>query len=410
MGPHGVVHVVRHGARQGHQGGLQLRLDRLPLQRHVQPRVADRHRRCRQEALHHGHVPRIERLPLPGRDLQQAEELAAEEERRAQQAGGGRQAPAPVIGEQLPERIAAAVPGQPADARLQFQLRHQLGRYRQLAPHPGALGLRPDDLLRLDAECPRGGIPHEEGRRMVVVHELVQPVQDLVGEVPGPQLRDDLPPDAVQHPRQPHLLPALQLLGQHAAQPVERAPGALAEIPRPPRRAHHRHQPPVDLDAGDHHRPAGGRPLAEQKRRRPVQIVEPGAPAQHLQVALLADHPGALRAEPHHDRIGEMAEELARRPDALEIALHHLREQLRRGLPQVDHGIMGGSYSRRFKAEGRRIPWLGESLDAQGRPGRGRGQAPPLRFSSSWEPQSGMRNSPGLFPPIPRRLPHNLKR
>ena len=85
--PHGVVDVVRHGAREGDQRRLELRLDRLLLERHVEPRVADRHRRRRQEALDDRRVPGVERPALPGGDLEQPEELAAARRTAARRSG-----------------------------------------------------------------------------------------------------------------------------------------------------------------------------------------------------------------------------------------------------------------------------------------------------------------------------------
>ena len=150
--PHGVVDVVGHGAGEGDQRRLELGLDRLPLERHVEPRVADRHRRRGQEALDDRHVPAVERPPLPAGDLEQAQELAAEIERRAEQARRRRDAASAVIGQHLPERIAAAVAGQPPDARAVAELARPVASARDLVPHEGALPLRPDDLLGLDAE------------------------------------------------------------------------------------------------------------------------------------------------------------------------------------------------------------------------------------------------------------------
>src|SRR6185295_19114137 len=104
-----------------------------------------------------------------------AQELAAEEQRRAEQARRRRNALLAMVGEHIPERIAAGVAGQLTDAGLLVDGLHQRRRGRDLAPDEGALALHPEDLLGLDAEDAAGRVVHQEGRRVVIVTSWCRP-------------------------------------------------------------------------------------------------------------------------------------------------------------------------------------------------------------------------------------------
>src|SRR5262249_50261694 len=160
----------------------------------------DRHRRGGEEALDDRLVPAVEGPPRAGGDLQEPEELAAVEERRAEQArrrpgalpaGGVEQPPeggaragarggSRLVARFISRFVSRFVSNHAPDAGRPLDLLDHLARHGDLVADEGALALRPDDLLRLDAEGPGGGLPGEEGRGVVVVDELVEAVEDLI--------------------------------------------------------------------------------------------------------------------------------------------------------------------------------------------------------------------------------------
>ncbi len=182
---------------------------------------------------------------------------------------------------------------------------------------------------------------------MVVVHELVQPVEDLVGEVAGPQLRDDLLPDAVEDPRQALLFAARQLDRQHAAQALQRPPRRLAELAVAAGGAHHRHHPAVRQQGGQHDAGGDGRVLAPQEgggeslvAQRRVAAEQASAGQQPLALPG-ARQPAGVGVQPPLDGLQEMGDQLARRPDLAQVAGQDRREQLVGDFGEVDHWRRG---------------------------------------------------------------------
>ena len=65
---------------------------------------------------------------------------------------------------------------------------------------------------------------------MVVADELMETVEDLIGEVLRPQRRDHLLADAIEHAREPLFVAPLEVLLEHRGQPSQ--PPSLADRER----------------------------------------------------------------------------------------------------------------------------------------------------------------------------------
>ncbi len=184
----------------------------------------------------------------------------------------------------------------------------------------------------------RRRIVGEEGRGVVVVHELMQAVEDLVGEVARAQLGDDLAADAVEHLGQAQ--PPRGGASSRARTPHSRSRVRRADWPN----SRSRRATPTTATcrpwtvtrASTTVRAVGGR--SSRRKATPAgEIAQRVIPAHDAHLGVSAQDPDALRPQPQQDGVGEMAVELARRPDPLEIALQDLGEQLVRGFAEIDH-------------------------------------------------------------------------
>ena len=78
------------------------------------------------------------------------------------------------------------------------------------------------------------------------MQELIEPIENLVAEVPGSKLRDDFLLDAVEHARDAHLLATRDVVCQLRGQTVQSPAPAALELSPVPLGTHEAHRATVN--------------------------------------------------------------------------------------------------------------------------------------------------------------------
>ena len=226
-GPEGVVHVVRDAARQVGHRVLALGDQHSLFQRFGPPRVLEGHGRLGEELGNQLDFVLAERTGFNGRDLQDPQQAGAGDQGGAEDRPLARREPDTAA---CPSKSSSSASGVASVPVQSFQLRAvaieaanqraaklvaKRGRQRQLAADVPALCLLPGDLLGDHLEPIDLVVVGQEGRGVVVGRQRADAVENLVKQVLGKALLEDLAIDAGADLANPFLIDLVdQLVGE----------------------------------------------------------------------------------------------------------------------------------------------------------------------------------------------------
>jgi hypothetical protein len=202
---------------------------------------------------------------------------------------------------------------------------------RDLVPDETTLGLGPNDFLRLDPEDCRLLLVSQQRRGMIVVDQLEQAVQNLVDEIPWPELGDDLLFDAVENLGQSLILTEAELFAQKRCESVESPACPHREVFLPPCCTYDPDQSIVDAERGEQNVPRDRRTFESGKGFQKISVAELlfAVEVHFVQTAVVSQtaiQPRGVGLEIQPNRSQEMAADFVNLAEPTHVVLERPRE------------------------------------------------------------------------------------